>query len=51
MISADAVRTLVGSTEVAADMEGAFLSIEELRKSWEVGRTAVGQLKHQFIVM
>ena len=37
MISADAVRTLVGSTEVAADMEGAFLSIDELRKSWEVG--------------
>ncbi|XP_037070931.1 sodium/hydrogen exchanger 10-like isoform X2 [Pollicipes pollicipes] len=36
MISADAVRTLVGSTEVAADMEGAFLSIDELRKSWEV---------------
>ena len=36
MISAEAVRTLVGSTEVAADMEGAFLSIDELRKSWEV---------------
>ncbi|KAF0287203.1 Sodium/hydrogen exchanger 11 [Amphibalanus amphitrite] len=35
MISAEAVRTLVGSTEVAADMEGAFLSIDELRKSWE----------------
>ncbi|XP_022089278.1 sodium/hydrogen exchanger 10-like [Acanthaster planci] len=36
MLSREAVRVLVGYTETAADEEGGFISVSDLKKNWEI---------------
>ena len=36
MLSREAVRVLVGYTETAADQENGFISVQDLKKNWEI---------------
>ncbi|CAH1803170.1 unnamed protein product [Owenia fusiformis] len=38
MLSREAVRKLVDAAETASDVIGAFINVEELKKTWKVGR-------------